>query len=267
MFVLSVVLAWFLVGAAMVAVAAPLLRSPMGDIWPQTLGSLAATGVLLLLVSRLGWLRPMGITTLGTWSTWALTLLLGSYVVLSGFDAFFGEISFDARSLLANDEAQVILVRQAVVGFVEETLFRGTLLYALVRVWGRTKPGLIAAAVVQAALFGIPHALQALVGLPPLTALTNVAATFVTGLWLGLLALSAGTLWPAIVLHAVSNAAILIKGLSSPWVDPAALGYVRATLFELPLVLMGLWIILKAEARSSAASVRTPCSAIGRSHK
>jgi membrane protease YdiL (CAAX protease family) len=140
------------------------------------------------------------------------------------------------------------------VGFVEETVFRGVLLYALVRVWGRTKRGLVAAVVIQAALFAVPHVLQAFVGVSPLTALVNVANTFVSGLWLGLLVLGVGTLWPGIVLHALSNAAILIKGLSSPWVDPATLGYVRVALFELLLVLLGAWIILRARTVSSLPS-------------
>jgi membrane protease YdiL (CAAX protease family) len=140
------------------------------------------------------------------------------------------------------------------VGFVEETVFRGIILYALVRVWGTTKPRLFAAVVVQAALFGIPHVLQAFVGLSPLTALVNVANTFVSGLWLGLLVLSVGTLWPAMVLHAVSNAAIIIQGLSSPSIEPSALGYIRATLFELVLVLLGTWIILRVRRVSSLPS-------------
>jgi membrane protease YdiL (CAAX protease family) len=265
-FVLLALLVWFLVAAAIVAVVALLLRAPIAEVWPQTIGSLAATGVLLLLVSRLGWLRPMGITTFGTWTTWALTLLLGAYLVLSGFYAFFGEVAFDARTLFDIQEARSILLRQAVVGFVEETVFRGIILYALVRVWGRTKPRLLAAVIVQAALFAVPHMLQALVGLSPLTALVNVASTFVSGLWLGLLVLSVGTLWPGIVLHAVSNAAILIQGLSSPWIEPSALGYIRATLFELLLVVIGLWIILKARGVPSASPARTSSGATERSH-
>jgi membrane protease YdiL (CAAX protease family) len=262
-FTLLVVLAWFLVGGGIAAATASVLQTPMVDTWPQTVGSLAATGVLLLVVSRLGWLRPMGITTLGSWSTWAVTLLLGSYLVLSGSFAFFGEVAFDPRSLLGMEEAGAILLRQATVGFVEETLFRGVLLYALSRAWGRTKQGLVAAVVVQAALFGVPHALQAFVGAAPVTALINVVATFVTGLWLGLLVLGVGTLWPAVLLHTVSNAAILIKGLASPWLDPALLGYVRATLFELILVLVGLWIVLKLQP-TPVQSARTLSGAIER---
>jgi membrane protease YdiL (CAAX protease family) len=188
-FALLTLLFWFLVAAAIVAVVAFLLRAPIAGVWPQTVGSLAATGLLLWVISRLGWLRPMGITTFGTWTTWALTLLLGAYLVLSGFYAFFGEIAFGARALFASEGACAILLRQAVVGFVEETVFRGVLLYALVRAWGRTKWGLVAAVVVQAALFAVPHVLQAFVGLSPLTALVNVANTFVSGLWLGLLVL------------------------------------------------------------------------------
>lgn len=250
-FVLLTLLVWFLLVAAIVAVVAFLLRAPIADVWPQTVGTLIATCVLLVVISGLGWFRPMGITAFSTWRTWALTLLLGAYLVLSGVFAFFGEVVFDARAIFDIEEARSILVRQAVVGFVEETVFRGIILYSLVRVWGRTKRGLLAAAVVQAALFAVPHMLQAFVGMSPLAAAVNVANTFVSGLWLGLLVLLVRTLWPAVVLHTVSNAAILIQGLSSAWIEPSALGYIRNTVFELVLVLLGTWVIMRVRPLSS----------------
>jgi hypothetical protein len=39
---------------------------------------------------------------------------------------------------------------------------------------------------------------------------------------------------------------LLIKGLDTRWIDPAALGYVRAALFDLPLVLIGSWVIMRS---------------------
>lgn len=244
-FTLSALLAWFLAAGVTATVAALLLHAPTASVVPQRVGTLTATGILLLVLRRLGWLRPMGLTALGTWSTWALTLLLGAYVVFSGFYSFFGELAFDARALFDTREARVILLNQVIVGVVEETVFRGILLYGLVRAWGRTRPGLMAAVVIQAALFGVPHILQVFAGAPLSSVLANVANTFVFGVWLGFLVLSTGSLWPAILLHAVANGAVLIKGLSSPWVDLTFLGYIRATLFDLVLVLIGSWVVLR----------------------
>ena len=113
----------------------------------------------------------------------------------------------------------------------------------LVRIWGKSRRGLIAALVVQAFLFGSLHALQAFVGLDPVRTISNVLATIIFGLWVGALVISVGSVWPAIILHSVSNGFILIKGLTSYWVDPTYLGYLRGALFELPLVLLGLWFV------------------------
>jgi len=244
-FTLSAWLAWILVAGVTATAVAVLLHVPTASVVPQRVGSLAATGVLLLMLGRLGWLRPMGLTTSGTWSAWVLTLLVGAYVILAGFYSFFGELAFDARALLNTREARAILLNQVIVGVVEETVFRGILLYGLVRAWGRTRRGLMVAVVVQAALFGLPHVLQVFAGMPLSSTLANVANTFVFGLWLGFLVLGTGTLWPAILLHAVANGAVLVKGLSSPWLEPTFLGYMRATLFDLVLVLLGAWIVLR----------------------
>jgi membrane protease YdiL (CAAX protease family) len=222
---------------------------PITDPRIQATGTLSATGAVLLLASRLGWLRQIGITAFGTWTIWAVTLLLGCYLVLSGFYSFFGEVTFDARSLTGSQEALAILRRQPIVGFVEETVFRGMLLYALVRACGQSRRGLVAAVVVQAALFGSIHALQVIAGSTLASAMANVLHTFVFGVWTGILVLSAGSPWPTILLHAISNALILMKGLDTPWIDPASRGYIRATLFELPLVAIGLWIILRLRYR------------------
>ena len=42
-----------------------------------------------------------------------------------------------------------------------------------------------------------------------------------------------------------SNSFTQIKGFSSVWVTPNYVGYLRGALVELPLVLIGLWIVLK----------------------
>ena len=242
---LLALLTWLVLAMLLIGAVSFLFRMPIAEPFVQAAGTLSATGVLLWIAFRLGWLGTIGITNLGTLPTWGVTLLIGVYVVVSGWYAFFGEIAFELGSLVSTPESRAILGQTVLVGFVEETVFRGIVLYALVRVWGQTRRGLVAAVLVQAALFGTLHALQALFGVTPEAALANVVATFVFGVWLGAFVLSVGTLWPAIALHAASNCFLLIKGLSSPWITPDFLGYVRGAFVDLPLVLLGLWIMLK----------------------
>jgi membrane protease YdiL (CAAX protease family) len=255
LFVLLALVVWLVLGAFIMGGSTFLLKTPISNPFVQLASTLGATAVLLWIAFRLGWIRRIGLTYPGTLRTWAVTLVLVLYVILSGFYTYFGEITFRVGSLVDTPEARSLLLRMPLVGFVEETVFRGILLYALVRVWGKTKRGLVAAVLVQAALFGVLHVTQAVAGTTLAAALANALGCFVFGIWLGALVLSVGSLWPAIVLHTVSNAFILIKGLSSLWVDPISLGYLRGALLDLPLVLLGLWIILKVRQERVAVSI------------
>ena len=262
LFVLSILLSWMVLGTAIVFVAATLFQKPFTDLFIQLAGTVGATLIILLVASRLGWVKKIGITNFGTWSTWLLVVIIGCDLVYSGFYSFFGKITFDFATLFNTQEARAILLRQPIVGFVEETMFRGIVLYALTRVWGQTKRGLVAAVILQAALFGVFHSLQVLAGVPLETAVTNIFHTFVFSIWLGMLVINVGTLWPAIFLHALSNSFILIKGLNSQWVDPVSLGFIRATLCELPLILVGVFMLMK---KPPASFVSAPNSAGQRS--
>lgn len=234
-----------MLGTAILFVTASLFQKPITDPFIQITGKLGATLIILIVTSRLGWVKKIGITNFGTWSTWLLVVIIGCYLVYSGFYSFFGQITFDFATLFDMQEARAILLRQPIVGFVEETMFRGIVLYALTRVWGQTKRGFVAAVILQATLFGVFHSLQVLAGVPLETAVATILHTFVFGIWLGMLVINVGTLWPSIFLHALSNSFILIKGLNSQWVDPVWLGFIRATLFELPLILVGVFMFMK----------------------
>ena len=243
-FVLILLVAWMMLVSVIAILVGMLLNKPIADPLIQAVGALVATLFLLLGAYRVGWIHHIGITSFGSPLAWIVTLGLSIYVVLAGFYAFFGEFSFQVSALL-DHETWPILLQGVRAGFVEEVVFRGIILYVLMRVWGQKKRGVITALIVQAVLFALPHAFQLLAGVTPASALSNVLATLIFGLWIGMLVVAVGSLWPAIFLHAVSNSFTLIKGLSSTWITPYYLGYLQGALFEIPLVLIGLWIVLK----------------------
>jgi hypothetical protein len=88
-FVILATVAW--IGAAGVAafLAASALQAPMADLLPQSLGALAATACLLVTMWRWGWLRAAGVTALGSWRLWLVTVGLAVYVVVAYQVAFF----------------------------------------------------------------------------------------------------------------------------------------------------------------------------------
>jgi membrane protease YdiL (CAAX protease family) len=168
-------------GAVLALGTAALLGVPIIEDIPQITGTLGATVVLLVIAGRMGWLRPIGIARLGGWRVWLLAIPLLITLILAYLYGFFGDISFDLAMLARSDAARRLLVRQAIVGFVEETLFRGLILYALMRAWGRSRRGLIASVIIQAALFGVVHLLQIGVRSSLVTALMVVVNGSVSG--------------------------------------------------------------------------------------
>ena len=249
-FVLLTLLIWFFLGAVLVVGSGALLQVPIVEDVLQMVGTLGATFVLLVLAGRMGWLRSMGIACFGSWRVWLMVIPLLVYMILAYLYGFFGDVSFDLGVFARSDEARRILVRDGVVGFVEETLFRGIILYALVRAWGRSKVGLIASVIVQAALFGVLHVLQIVAGSLLVTALMVMINSFLSGIWWGVMVLRWESLWPVIVLHSLSNVSVLVKGISSAYIEPATTAYARATLLEIPLLALGVWLLLRKPMRS-----------------
>ena len=257
LFVVILFASWIVLAGLAAALAGAVLDLPVADPLVQTVGTVTATLLLLWGVIRLGWIDRIGITRLGSWPSWIATAVLLIYVILVGFYAFFGESSFRVTSLVER-EAWPILLQALRAAFVEEVVFRGVILYALLRAWGKSLRGVLAALLVQAVLFAVPHALQVLAGVTSASAVSNVLATLVFGLWTGMLVIAVGSIWPAVLLHAASNAFTLIKGLSSPWITPDHLGYLRGASVELPLILIGVWVLVKLNGtRSPGSGVET----------
>ena len=258
LFSLLALLSWISLGGFILMVETLLLKLPVNNPFVQVAATLVATVVLLGFISRLGWLRAIGLSRVGVFPTWVITILVGIYIVRVGFYAFFNEIGFGPINLTLTAEARAILLHDLLVGFVEETFFRGIILYALIRVWGHTKKGQVTAVFVQAGMFGVLHMLQVLAGAAPAAAAANVLATFVFGVWTGALVLRVGSLWPAIILHALSNACVLIKGLSSVWVDPVSTGYLVEALLETPVAILAIWAMLKTRPVNPFTYQHTP---------
>jgi membrane protease YdiL (CAAX protease family) len=252
-FVILATVAWIVVAGVAAFIAARILQTPLVDDLAQSAGMLTATACLLLVMGRWGWLRAAGITVPGSWRLWAVTAGLTVYVVIAYQLGFFRGLALNTASAWGSGEAQSILARQAVVGSAEEFLFRGLLVCALVRVWGDSRRGLLAAVTVPALIFGLTHIMQALGGNPLDDTLMTILNAFAGGVWYGALVLLGGSIWPAVLIHAMTNATVQISGASLRGFDPSVMDYAWATAAELPLVIAGLWLLLRRVPGSVAA--------------
>jgi hypothetical protein len=170
---------------------------------------LIVPGQLVFLAAALGaaWLSPQSLTRrlglgrggLPGWS-W-IVLMLGTPVI--------GVFSSHLLSLLVSDMSDQLKLVDAMMrthvrdfplgllaivavlpGFVEELLFRGYLQSRLLRCW----PPVLAVGF-SALVFSVAH-------LDPV----HVLGVIPLGLWLGTIAWRAGSIWPAILCHAINNA-------------------------------------------------------------
>jgi uncharacterized protein len=87
----------------------------------------------------------------------------------------------------------------AMVGFVEETFFRGFMLRAL------QSHGAWRAVLVSSVLFGITHAMNVLGGEDTLAAALQVCYALAIGIACAALALRTGVIWPLIIGHALTD--------------------------------------------------------------
>jgi len=249
LFTLSLLISWFLVAAIATGVTAVFFRVSFIEPLPQSVGPLVATMYIILIAWRFGWLRSSGIGSSGNLKVWLIALLAFAYLIAAYSFAFFGDLSLDIGNAFISNAAQPIIFRQIIVGIVEEILFRGVLLYALVRVLGDSKRGLFSAVLLSAVLFGSMHLLQAFAGRSIGVALIAALESTVSGMWWGAFVILWGTMWPIAAIHAGSNAFVLIKGLSYPGLMFSYQEYSFAIILQLPLVVLSLYWLLKAAPR------------------
>lgn len=247
-FVLAALLAWLAIGGLLAGALAALGYEATGPL-TQMIATLGATGALIGLAAGFGWLRAMGLARSGGWQVWLVTAIAAVVVCAAYLYAFFGRIAFDWSVFGRSDAARGLIVRQAVVGFTEETLFRGVLLYALVRVWGATRRGVLLSAGLTAVLFAVTHGLVGLMGIEVAVILAVWANAFVSGVWYAAVVLRWGSLWPVILLHGLSNLVVLAGGFAMAPAVAEVEGTLRATLFELPLMIWGVWLLWRTAPR------------------
>lgn len=128
---------------------------------------------------------------------------------------------------------------------MENIVFRGLILQALVRAWGNNRVGVIMSVVVSALFFGSIHLLDLLGGRPFFAVLLQSLEAIFLGIMLGALVLSARSIYPAVVLHGFLNlsAYLLIERMGG--VEPASSSWLLAGILMIPPAFFGLYFVNK----------------------
>lgn len=211
--------------------------------------------ITIRLLSTLGWQKEAGLTSpmsswQGRWYLTPLPLLLIALLSLTSAD--LSQSSFVPVNLVA------WLLANVATGFFEEVLMRGLCFYLLLKAWGTTRTGVFKAALFQALIFGLAH-LGNLNHMPLIDVMAQVIFATLIGIGFAGIVYLSKSLWPAILVHSVINAAgsfneFFVPGLRE-FQSPGLAGYlVVITLFFVLATIPGLLYLRRGTTRFVSAT-------------
>lgn len=263
-FVVVLTITWILLLLVFMIIASTIFQKPYGNTMTVSIGRLAVTTCVLFLAWHMAWLKASGISRAGSWQVWLLALGGLAYIASASLYSFYGRVAFDFSSLLRLPDARTAVITHFMAGLSEEILFRGLVLFALIRVRGNTTRGTFGSVLLASALFALLHLTQVFTyGTSFSSALLLVLQGFMVSIWWGALVVMGGSIWPAVVLHFVVNAVVAVQGLTMPMVEPGILAYRQLLWFSLPLSVLAIGLLVKTplqqvllEARGSLDETR-----------
>lgn len=228
----------------------------LGTVWPGgpygqyiggTIGRVVSILILLMVLFRLGWLRPAGFTRPGLWQTWLISLLLLAFWIPASAYAVTGNFDFAISDSALLSLLTLFFLAQA---FLEEVAFRGLILYAFVRMWGSTTPGIIKSVLVSSLLFGCMHVIYILSGSPLPAVLLQIVETFFLGILLAALVLSGNSIYPAVFFHGIVNLAAFLNLSANSSDGIATSSWLLLNVLMFPLAILGMYILRGISQRS-----------------
>ncbi|MGD2116655.1 MAG: CPBP family intramembrane metalloprotease [Acidobacteriota bacterium] len=238
----------FVVLLVVVAVASRLLPGERGLELGGAVGRLVMAGLALWVLSSLGWLREAGLVRFGDRSAWMSVLTPLIYVTLVYPLLLTGDLALNVgRPVLA----ALVAANGFSAGVMEEIVFRGLVLCALLRHWGRDRGGIAGSLALSSVLFAAPHALNLLTEPNATRVLAQLGWALLLGVVFGMLVLAGESVWPVAALHGLGNAVVHLNRLGRE-VDVAGTSAVLLVLAPLPLLLYAGFMLRRRQARLRA---------------
>jgi membrane protease YdiL (CAAX protease family) len=220
--------------------------APAGYELGTAIAKLTMAGCFLLLLWVFGWLKSAGVAAWGSKRTWLLAAGLVTYRAFFGIYAYTGSFHFE---LPAAELTLAILLYSFSTSLVEESMYRGLLLTAMLKAWGSTRKGLFAAATISGLFWGSTHFINLMIRPFPVVAL-QVLETVSAGFTYAAIALSGGSIWPVVMLHWGINAAINLQISQVPAFEETISTGVIFNLTALPMLIVGFILLRKADLPS-----------------
>lgn len=237
------------------------LSEPEGSSLGESVAKLLIAGCFILLLWRLGWLSRSGLTRLGRPWMWAWAGALLLYKGLIALYAFTGSLRFPLPPL---DLGAAILLTCLATGLLEEIMYRGLLLGAMVQAWGSSRRGLAAAALASSAFWASLHLFNLLLRPFPLVAF-QVGETLLSGFVYAALLLAGGSIWPLVLLHGLFNAMVNLPASQIPGFEETTSAWLLMISAALPLLFLGQhWLRQAWQQRTAGGGQSQAVAAEGR---
>ncbi len=213
----------------------------VGQVFGDAAAKILIFAVFSLLLWRFGWLKTSGLTGKGSWKIWLTTIVALVYLGLVELYAFTGSLTLsfpDPPLALAN------LALDFGTGLVEETLYRAIVLMAMISAWGHTKNGIVKAVVLSSILFGMTHLLNLMIR-PWQVVLFQALVVSLPGIFYGALVLSGKSLWPAILIHWLTNAVVNVQVIAIEGFQETTSMWILFAIVLIPVMLYSAFLIKK----------------------
>lgn len=211
----------------------------VGILYGDALSKLVVFGFLVGLVWRFGWLNATGLGRLRLGWAWPIIFVVLVYKAAAELHAFTGS----PVPVVPASSYQIGQWFAYLMGsLVEETISRGLVLLAMLTAWGDSRIGILKSVVLSSVVFGATHLFN-LISAPVVPVLFQTMLALVPGILYAALFLATRSLWPAIVLHWVTNALVNTKIATLPGYTESPAVWTIWAVALIPLLIFSLYLV------------------------
>jgi len=221
---------------------------PEGNEIGTALSKLVITACFMFLLWRFGWLKTAGFASLGSKQVWLFAIVMMVYNAIFAVYAFTGSFKIGLPGI---DLTLAVIFFTFTTSLLEETMYRGLVLTALVKAWGSTRKGLFAVAIVSGLFWASLHLFNLIVSPFPIVAL-QVAGMAIPGFVYAALVLYGRSIWPVITFHWMVNVMVTLQAVQNPSFEETQPAWLIFNLVVLPMVIAGIYLLRKVPLLSTA---------------
>lgn len=179
----------------------------MGVLYGDTLSRLILSGLLLAVIWRFGWLETAGLGNIRLGWGWLVVAAALFYKSSAELYAFTGSLG----AVLPTSSHQLTQWLYYFFGALnEEFVARCLVLVAMLVAWGATRNGILKSVLLSSLLFGGAHLFN-IINTPWVPVLYQTALALIPGILYASFYLATRSMWPAILLHWITNALVNTK--------------------------------------------------------